>query len=136
MKTAFFTSVAPSLHRFVASYVKRIHHDTRGAFSIIIILFIMSLVALIGTIWNTTEQAKHRQRIQTAADASAHAAGTILSRALNTIAAENMSICNDASTETLWLAVKGWPESPNPVQPFATVLESHFTDPNRGEIAI
>src|SRR5205085_1651613 len=69
------------------------------------LLTIWSLVAILGLVWNTTEQSKRRAEIQTAADSAAHSAATWMSRAVNAIDAQNMLISQDASTEIIWRTV-------------------------------
>ena len=82
-----------------------LHRDDRGAIAVLVLLTIWCLVAILGLVWNTTEEAYRRERIQTAADAAAHAASTWVSRTLNTVDAQNMVISQDASTEVIWRAV-------------------------------
>jgi hypothetical protein len=82
-----------------------LHRDERGAISVLVLLTIWCLVAILGLLWNTTEESYRRERIQTAADAAAHAASTWMSRTLNAVDAQNMTISQDASTEVIWRAV-------------------------------
>ncbi len=92
---------APALRRRLLA----LHHDTRGAISVLVLLMIWCLVAILGLAWNTTEESVARAKIQSAADAAAHGAATWMARAINTIDAQNMIICQDASEEVIWLAV-------------------------------
>ncbi len=82
-----------------------LHHDTRGAISVLTLLMIWCLVALMGMVWNTAEESTRRAQVQTAADSAAHASAIWMARAVNTIDAQNMVICQDASTEAIWRAV-------------------------------
>ncbi len=91
--------------KFLRKQLLRLHRDERGAISVLVLLTIWCLVALLAMIWNTTEEATHRQKVQTAADSAAQAAATWMGRSVNAIAAQNMVICQDASTETIWRAV-------------------------------
>ncbi len=90
---------------FVGRYFTRLHRDDRGAISVLVLLTIWCLVAILALLWNTTEQSWRRQQIQTAADATAHQANTWMARAVNAIAAQNMIIGQDASTEAIWRAI-------------------------------
>jgi len=94
---------------FVPSFLRvsilRFHQDTRGAVSVLVLLTIWSLVAILGLVWNTTEQSKRRTEIQTAADSAAHSAATWMARTVNAVDAQNMLICQDASTESIWRAI-------------------------------
>jgi len=85
--------------------IQRLHRDERGAISVLALLTIWCLVAIVGLLWNTMEESYRRERIQTAADAAAHAAATWMSRTLNAVDAQNMVISQDASTEVIWRAV-------------------------------
>jgi len=85
--------------------ILRFHGETRGAISVLVLLMVWCLVALVGLVWNTTEESQRRAQVQTAADSAAHAAATWMSRAVNTINAQNMVISQDATTEIIWRAV-------------------------------
>ena len=85
--------------------VRTLHRDERGAISVLVLLMIWCLVAILGLVWNTTEESVRRERMQTAADAAAHAAETWVSRTLNAVDAQNMVISQDASEEVIWRAV-------------------------------
>lgn len=87
-------------------HARRLHSDERGAMSVLVLLTIWCLVALLAMIWNTAEVATRRQRLQTAADAAAHAAATSMAQLLNATAAQNLVICQDGSTETIWRAIE------------------------------
>jgi len=79
--------------------------DDRGNIATLLLLTIFVFVALLAFIWNTTEVATRRQVLQNAADTSAHATATWISRCTNLETAQNMVICQDASMETIWRAV-------------------------------
>jgi len=96
---------AAGLRGLLRGVMARIHRDDRGAISVLVLLMIWCLVALIAMIWNTAEQATRRQQLQTAADSMAHAGATIMARALNETAAQNMIICQDASAEVIYSAI-------------------------------
>jgi hypothetical protein len=93
------------LGRFLRQRLQRFHADTRGAISVLVLLTIWCLVALLGLLWNSMEEARRRSEIQTAADTAAHAAAISLARAGNAITAQNMVICQDASQESIWGAI-------------------------------
>ena len=65
---------------FLRRQLQRMHRDERGAISVLVLLTIWCLVALLAMVWNTTEQAAHRQKVQTAADSAAHSAATWMGR--------------------------------------------------------
>jgi hypothetical protein len=85
--------------------VARLHWDDRGAISVLVLLMMWCLVALLAMIWNTAEEATRKQQLQTAADSFAQTGATIMARALNETAAQNMVICQDASTEVIYDAI-------------------------------
>jgi hypothetical protein len=85
----------------------RLHRDDRGAISVLVILTMWCFVALLAMVWNTAEQSFRREQIQTAADSAAHASAQWMTRTVNAIDAQNMIICQDASTEAVWRAAKG-----------------------------
>ena len=90
---------------FLKKQLLRMHRDQRGAISVLVLLTIWCLVALLAMVWNTTDEAMHRQKVQIAADSAAQAAATWMGRSVNAIASQNMVICQDASTETICCAI-------------------------------
>ncbi len=91
--------------RAVQKRLLAFHRDTRGAIAILVVLTIWCLVALLGLVWNTIEESRQRTAVQTAADSAAHAAGVWMARTGNSINAQNMVICQDGSTESIWAAI-------------------------------
>jgi hypothetical protein len=85
--------------------IQQLHADTRGNIAILFLLILFCLLGVLGLVWNTAELATRRQALQTAADTSAHAAATWVSRCTNLVAAQNMMICQDASAEIIWRAI-------------------------------
>jgi len=92
-------------NRQSAISLARLHTDDRGNIGTLLLLTVLVLVGLLAMIWNTTEVATRRQVLQNAADTSAHATATWISRCTNLETAQNMVICQDASMETIWRAV-------------------------------
>ncbi|HEY4330483.1 MAG TPA: pilus assembly protein TadG-related protein [Phycisphaerae bacterium] len=86
-------------------YVRKVHRDERGAISVLVLLMFWCLIAILGLVMDTTEEAYRREQIQTAADTAAHAASTWVARTGNAITAQNMVICQDASAESIWRGV-------------------------------
>ncbi len=95
--------------RFAPSWLRRrflrLHRNNKGAIAVLTLLTIWCLVALIGMLWNTTEEATRRQHLQTAADSAAHSAALWSTRVTNAVAAQNMVIAQDAAAQTIWTAV-------------------------------
>src|SRR6476620_10881692 len=99
------TQRARGLRTLVRTVAARMHRDDRGAISVLVLLMIWCLVALIAMIWNTAEVVTRKQQLQTAADSMAHAGATIMARAVNETAAQNLVICQDASIEVIYNAI-------------------------------
>ena len=90
---------------FLRARARKLHSDNNGAIAILILLTIWGFVALLAMLWNTAEYGMRRQYVQNAADSTAHAAATWMTRCTNAVAAQNMVIVQDASAETVWRAV-------------------------------
>lgn len=87
------------------TFIRRLHADCRGNIAILFLLIVFCLMSLIGLVWNTSEMATRHQALQTAADTSAHAAATWISRCTNLVAAQNMVICQNSSAEVMWRSI-------------------------------
>jgi len=85
-------------------FVRR-RRDRGGNVGVLLLMTIFALVALLALVWNTGEVGTRRQKLQTAADTSAHAAASWMSRSANVMAAQNMVICQDGSMEVIWRAI-------------------------------
>lgn len=86
--------------------LRRIHRDQRGALSVLLLLTVMSLVALVGLVYNAGEYPSRRRHVQTAADAAAHGAALWMARTSNIIAATNQLIVENASAEVIWKSTR------------------------------
>ncbi|MGN6367688.1 MAG: Tad domain-containing protein [Phycisphaerae bacterium] len=88
----------------IKRWIHKLHHNDRGAISVLVLLSIWCLVATLGMLWNLSEISVRRAQVQTAADSAAHTSALWMSRTLNQITAQNMLIVQDASAEVIWRA--------------------------------
>lgn len=105
MNTHISSSVFAAPRGLVASWFGRLHRNERGNLGVLMLFVIWALLAMIAMVWNTGEYATRKAAMQTAVDASAHAAVTHPTRALNILSATNLLICENASAEIFYRSV-------------------------------
>ena len=100
------SALAIALPRGLRRLTLRIHRDEQGNLGVLLLMTILALVLLIAMVWNTAEATTRRAYVQNAADATAHASATWMTRTTNLVSATNMLLGENASSEVILRSVQ------------------------------